>query len=895
MPFVPDKSPFDTALAAEGITGPLAAIAQSIYQQESGSGANTRTSNAGAVGGMQIIPATFQRFADAGWDINNPEQNARAGLRYIKALAPLAGNDPRLIAAGYYGGEGAIPDAAKGIARRDPRNPKAPNTLQYADQVVARIAPEKAAEKAAESTGRFVPDEQKPETPEPSLTDRVVDVATGNLRRTETTEKLPDWAAMPELNQLSFASAKTGLGTLLSSPEETAQIIKSNFPAAEIRQDEKGNFVIKSSINGKEYAIKPGFRVSDIPRALGALAAFTPAGRASTTIPRAAAATAATQAAIEGTQAATGGTFNPADVAIAGTIGGVVPAVAQTIKAISQPVKNAFNRITGASDAAEATQASATAQNASVATPSPISATQVAPAAPVTPLAAPELTQTAKSAAQGSQKATQILSEQAAPNPQTVAAAQRLGIQDYLQPDHVTTNQAYRELAQAVKSIPGSATRSSEIQGLQKVGERADDLVTQLGGTRDFSTLNQSVKTQLMRTQQQLDNEAERLYGKLRMQIPANTPAAADNVLQFIEQRAKDLGGAQNLTAMEKSIVAKLTPKPGTYGINASQHPSYTLLDDVRKDVGAVLKNRGQFKDADTGLAKRLYGALSDDQSAVVDQFGLKNTFDAAKAAVATRKGVEDDLISLFGKTLDGSIVGDLNAAVKSVSSGDTTKLVNLLKVVPEEMRPQLMASGLNTAFGRATQNGSLNFNTFARWYEGLLNNKRAHAAVMSNLPPQARKQISDLYRVSKGISDATRERITTGRIQAINDEFKSADSLLANLYGIAKRSAAGVAAEAVTTPLGIPGAGISAGIASALTKGKTPAIEAVDKLISSPAFTEAVKQSATNPQKAALRLAYSNQFKNFVKAAGNPRELSNAEQWILTSIEAQNQSRSGE
>jgi Transglycosylase SLT domain len=133
------KSPFDTALAAEGVTGKVADIARSIYQQESGSGKNTSTSNAGAVGGMQIIPATFNRMADKGWAIDNPQHNAQAGIRYIKTLYDKAGGDPALTAAGYYGGEGAIAKAKQGIAVSDPRNPNAPNTLQYGQQVASRM------------------------------------------------------------------------------------------------------------------------------------------------------------------------------------------------------------------------------------------------------------------------------------------------------------------------------------------------------------------------------------------------------------------------------------------------------------------------------------------------------------------------------------------------------------------------------------------------------------------------------------------------------------------------------------------------------------------------------------------------------------------------------------
>lgn len=132
-------SPLDKALEAEGVSGPVADISRSIYQQESSSGRNTRTSNAGAVGGMQVMPDTFKRMADPGWDINDPEHNARAGVRYVKTLYEQAGGDPKLTAAGYYGGEGGLEKARQGIAVSDPRNPKAPTTLQYADQVASRL------------------------------------------------------------------------------------------------------------------------------------------------------------------------------------------------------------------------------------------------------------------------------------------------------------------------------------------------------------------------------------------------------------------------------------------------------------------------------------------------------------------------------------------------------------------------------------------------------------------------------------------------------------------------------------------------------------------------------------------------------------------------------------
>lgn len=140
----PIANSMDLALHAEGASPQVAELARSVYMQESSGGRNTQTSNAGAVGGMQIIPATFNSVADKGWDIKDPIQNARAGVRYLNQMYEKGGNDPRMAAIGYYGGPGAITAAQNGKARSDPRNPNAPDTFQYADQVVARTTPQPA-------------------------------------------------------------------------------------------------------------------------------------------------------------------------------------------------------------------------------------------------------------------------------------------------------------------------------------------------------------------------------------------------------------------------------------------------------------------------------------------------------------------------------------------------------------------------------------------------------------------------------------------------------------------------------------------------------------------------------------------------------------------------------
>jgi hypothetical protein len=131
----------DQALAAEGVTGRAADFVKSMFQQESSSGGNTKTSNAGAVGIGPILPSTFKSVASPGMDINNPLDNARASIRYALQGLKAANGDPQLAGAYYYGGPGGLQKAQAGVAVSDPRNPNAPNTLQYGQQVAARMAP----------------------------------------------------------------------------------------------------------------------------------------------------------------------------------------------------------------------------------------------------------------------------------------------------------------------------------------------------------------------------------------------------------------------------------------------------------------------------------------------------------------------------------------------------------------------------------------------------------------------------------------------------------------------------------------------------------------------------------------------------------------------------------
>jgi hypothetical protein len=686
---------------------------------------------------------------------------------------------------------------------------------------------------------------------------------------------LPEWTSMPELNSASFRSALTGLGTLLANPDEISQVVKANFPDTQVFQDEKGNYIFRSSLDGRDYAIKPGMRVSDVPRVIGGIAAFTPAGRA-TTISGAGLKSGLTQTGIEASQMAAGGEFSPTEVGIASAGGAAVPAVVKTAQAGRAAFKGQSPAAAGADTAAGA-----------------------APAAAAGQMTTEELIETAMQAGQKSivpgrqSRAVEVLAGETAPDPKVLEAAKRLGIDEFLQPDHVTTNQVYRELAQAVKSIPGSEARQAEMKGLEQVGKRASDLIDEIGGTKDFSTLNTKLQTALQTQVDDLAKKSDKIYDDvLNKTIPKRVEVNAENILDYIRTRAEDLGGFQNLSPMEKEIFGKLAPrKVKVDGVEVEKLPTYALLDDVRKAIGSAYKGTGPFKDADRGQLDQLYGRLSQDQLSVATKFGVDDALKEAKSLISIRKGVEQDMTALFGKQLHQSMVSKLDKSFKALTKGDEKQLIALLKSVPEEMRSEVVASGMKTAFGRASMDRPISFNDFATFYQGLLQNKKAYAAVMSNLPQESRKQLSDLYRVSNSIAKASRERIQTGRLTAVTDQLKDADSLIGGIIGLAQKSAGVATLETGARAVGLPGAGVALWALSGLGKDKSSRQKVADTVLSSPELLRASRLVAEGQTEAGANvLAKSPAFAKFAKEMGIPKDINAKTQWILSTMQTQRQ-----
>jgi len=434
------------------------------------------------------------------------------------------------------------------------------------------------------------------------------------------------------------------------------------------------------------------------------------------------------------------------------------------------------------------------------------------------------------------------LASEVMPDETILQAAERLGIRDQLIPSQFSRSQAYREIEQGLASIPGSQLNAQQKQAAVSLAQKADDLIKDYGGDIDKAALSSNFKSRGLEAIDGLAKKSDELYGKVAEAIPPTTKVNANNTVSALQQKAQELGGSEYLSAIERRVLNAATTEP-----------TYARLDLIRKQVGEGMRGRGPFKDSEGGSLKRLYGALSDDQQSAAEALGAGEMFSAAKQLVASRKAIEDDLAAVLGKDLSGAITSKTGSAIKRLGAGDYKDFDKIMKAIPEDQRQRVVMTSLNDAFTSGSRmEKQLSAPGFVDWYEGLQRNGHARSRLTQYMPKEARSTLDDIFKVAKGMREASKERITTGRIQGLMENFAQEGGMLSKLYGIGKQVAV---AEGAGTTVGVPGAGTAAVLARVMGKEKTPIMKAADELLSSQQFKSAISEytrSGDNAKRAA-------------------------------------------
>lgn len=742
---------------------------------------------------------------------------------------------------------------------------------------------------------------EKPE--EPGFLARTVESITGTQRTTPETQALPEWTSMPELNQMSVASFKTALGTLMSNPKETVQILQANFPGVQVRQDAKGNFLLRSSVDQKEYAIPPGFSTGDIPRAIGSLAAFTPAGRA-TTIPGAVLASGATQAAIETSQAATGGEFSPAEVALAGAGGAAGQILQRAVPAVVTGVKKGVQRVTGRAPTPAAAPAApvgaAITPEAPPAAPMAAAIPEAAPVAPAAPAAVPaavaevteeevgNLVKKAAGTGFGSSAARDKLADLAQVNVAAKEAADRLKIE--LPADVFSDNPQVRAAAGLTRSAAGSEAEAAWRNVVTQAVDKADDVIKQFDatfveGAVAPGVVSQKIKDSLTQTRSALNKEAGKVYDAVDEIVPKTSIVDLPKLKETLDAVKAEVGD-EGMSAAERNLSKMIESGNITYG----------RLKREKGLIGKALNKMespyGSMAEADL---KRLYAALADDQLTNVGNIGgeeLRQQLRAANLLYAKERALGKRIVNAFGQDIEGSLVGKMRSAITGAAKGDAGEFSRLLKTVPEDLRKETIATALAsvTRSARGAEKGGFGFSEFADIYPKLRANPPVYKTIVETLGKESADTLRDLFEISKRITDARAQVLTTGKANQALLQGMQAESLIGKVMESTLAKGVVTGAAAMGGPIAAAATSV---VTSAMTQGNKDGLKAAGKLFADEGFQKLAIDAATKgtPSAASIRqTAMSKSFQQFADAVKLPKALDSRIQWLQTAIQAQRQ-----
>jgi hypothetical protein len=739
----------------------------------------------------------------------------------------------------------------------------------------------------------------------------IAESVTGRARATPETQALPEWTSMPELNQMSVASFKTALGTLMSNPKETVQILQANFPGVQVRQDSKGNYLMRSSVDQKEYAIPPGFTMGDIPRAVGGIAAFTPAGRAAT-IPGAIVAGGATQAAIEATQAGTGGKFDTGEVVTAAVTGPAGQILQRVAPPVVQAVKKGVQRVTGkapapapAAGAPGAPMGTAMAPEAPTAAPVAAAMPEAAPTipevpvAPAAPAVAPVVTEVAEEEVGklvkqasgtgfGSAGARDRLADLAQVNVAAKEAADRLGIQ--LPADVFSDNPQVRAAAGLTRSAAGSEAEATWRNTVTQAVDKADDVIKQFDatfveGAVAPGVVSQKIKDSLTKTRSDLNAQAGKVYNAVDEVVPKTSVVELPKLKATLDTVKAEVG-EKGMSAAERNLAKMIEEGNITYGRLKREK---TLIGNA---INKMESPYGSMAEADL---KRLYAALADDQLTNVGNIGgeeLRQQLRAANLLYAKERALGKRIVNAFGQDIEGSVANKMRTAITGAAKGDAGEFNRLLKTVPEDLRKETLATALAsvTRSARGAEKGGFGFSEFADIYPKLRANPPVYKTIVDTLGKESADVLRDLFEVSKRVTEARANVLTTGKANQALLQGMQAESLIGKVMESTLAKGVVTGAAAMGGPIAAAATSV---VTSAMTQGNKDALKAAGKLFADEGFQKLAIEAATKgtPSAASIRrTAMSQSFQKFADAAKLPKALDARIQWLQTAAQTERQ-----
>jgi hypothetical protein len=490
---------------------------------------------------------------------------------------------------------------------------------------------------------------------------------------------------------------------------------------------------------------------------------------------------------------------------------------------------------------------------------------------------------TAATGGLGSKLAEERLARAAPINKDAAAAAERLGID--VPPDVLMDHTQLKEAIGLTRSMPGTVASAAWSDAVTRAAEKADEAMALIDGSPDLSEVSKGVLDNMNATKAELEGQAKEVYKRIDAKIRGGaTPPTVDlvNSRRLMNEVMRGLDDPSSLTPLEKKLMEMSSP-------GREKPPTYDAMMRLKNDIGqAVEKASGPYADMNTGILKRLYSALAEDQLYNVQQIGgkqLRDDLRLANQTYAKQVALGNRIVSLFGDERDGSIAQKLLTTIKSGSKGDITGFNRIVAKLPQDLRKKAVATAIAAASREAKTDG-FGFSKYVTLYQGIRDNSEVYKTIVQTLGPDGDKFLRDLYEVSKRITEARANVKTTGQANQALVQGLMAEGLVEGVMKstLGRQTVMGAATAAGGLAAGPVAGAASAMLANSLSQARKSTLNAAGDLFASPEWQQLVINVSTKQQvnqKIYNAAKNSNAFRKWAREAG----ITDPDQWLRSTI----------
>ncbi len=420
-------------------------------------------------------------------------------------------------------------------------------------------------------------------------------------------------------------------------------------------------------------------------------------------------------------------------------------------------------------------------------------------------------------------------------------------------------NPRFKGTLSTLASRKGSVLHDEHLDNIQKVSEKTEAFIEEMGGRiRDKTGIDEKITAKVKGNIEELKGEEKKVYKIIEEGVPENTQVDMKSIAKHLEARVKRLGGEKYLSPLEKRLLdmSKARPKPpvedplakrlspllGSRKPQAEPTPKYQtqnygLVDELREDIGqSIGKIKGPYgKFSDRNL-KRAYAWLSEAQEGSLANTPFLKDWEKAKELGRQRGKLQQESVQLLGKELSGAIMPRLEREARLLSKGEFEKFDRIVAQIPTDLRQEAVVSALNETM--RTKSGHFSPIQFDNWYREVANNKSILNRIERYLPEGGAERLRKLANVSRALGDVERTKERTGLVTVALDNFDKANGFFSKIYQNHKGKIDAFTQLPIlgsaATPINI--------VVQLASAGKSNIIDAADELLTSKEMMDVIK-----------------------------------------------------